>query len=115
MGILVLCILAGIGLMSILWVFLGVFLPAAEGMILLCGEIPGDLSLMRCRWLRDMGLLNCPVVVLKEEMPAVIPKDIEICSREMLISRLEQEWNNCHGTGTGDPSGHHWCSGISEL
>ena len=115
MGMVFLCILAGIGLMSILWSVFGILLPDIPGAVLLCAGIPQDVYLLRYRWLRSLGLLGCPLVMVTEEMPVVIPEDTERISREEIITRLEQEWKNCHGTGTGDSSGHHRCSGISEL
>ena len=115
MGMVFLCLLAGIGLMSIRWAALGWLLPDLEGAVFVCAGIPREENLIRYRWLRGLGLLGCPLVIVTEENPWAIPEDTVLCTGENLLSRLEQEWKNCHGTGTGDSSGHHWCSGISEL
>ena len=115
LGMVFVCIFAGIGLMCVLWAGFGWLLPGLEGAVLVCAGVPQQESLMRYRWLRGMGLISCPFVTVEAEVTERIPEDMERCSRKMLISRLEQEWINCHGTGTGDSSGHHRCSGISEL
>lgn len=111
--------LAAIGLLSVGWVCFGWLLPGGDGGIVLCREPSEDL-LRRCRWLREVGLLRMPLVILGEETAdwdqmRLYGGEIEICSPETLISRLERERLHCDGTGNGDPSGRHQRRGISEL
>ena len=111
--------LAAIGVLSILWVCFGWLLPGGTGAILVCRE-PSEALMLRCRWLRELGLLRLPLVILAKESPEQenLPHyggGIEICSPEMLASRLERERLHGDGTGNGDPPGRHQRRGISEL
>jgi len=105
--------LAAFGLLSVLWAVLGWLLPDGKGMVLVCAGVPQEGILSRFRWLRGMGFLRCPLVAVTEEPVEGHSRDYELCSREALLDRLEQE--HCHGTGIGDPSGRHQRRGISEL
>lgn len=107
-------VLCAFGLLSALWAALGWLLPGAKGWALVCVGVPEEKMLLRCRWLTGLGLLDCPLIVVAEEGENV-PSDMEICSREELISRLEWERNRVYGTGNGDHSGRHQRCGISEL
>jgi len=111
--------LAAIGLLSIVWVCFGWLLPGGEGGILVCTE-PSEAFLSRCWWLRELGLLRLPLVIALREPSdqgkmGLLDNDIEICSPETLVSRLEQERLHRDGTGNGDPAGRHQRRGISEL
>lgn len=107
--------LAAIGLLSILWAMLGWLLPAGEGAVLVCMGLPDEGILSRYRWLWDLGVLRCPMVVVTEEQVQIQSNDFEICSREELLPRLEQERKEYNGTGNGDSSGRHQRCDISEL
>ena len=109
------CFLSGVGLLSLVWAALGWLLPWGQGAVLVCAGLPDEGILSRYRWLRGLGLLRCPLVAVTEVSSPAIPNDIETIDRHALLRRLEQEWEICHGTGTGDPSGHHRCGGVSEL
>lgn len=113
-GWFVLGTLAAFGLLSVLWALLGWLLPGDRGCALVCWGIPDEGTLARLGWLRSLGLLHCPLLVVAEEGQA-IPPGTEICSGEALLSRLEWERNRFHGTGNGDYTGCHQCGGISEL
>ena len=114
-GYVILAFFAGFGVLSCLWAVLGWLLPGDAGAMLVCLGAPDTGLLSRYRWLRSLGLLRCPLVAVAEEAFQGLPEDTEICSRENLVSRLEQEWEICHGTGNGDSSGRDQRSGISEL
>ena len=115
-GCWILAFLAAAGLLAILWAALGWILPAGQGCALVCMDEPDEGIRARYRWLRDLGLLNCPLLTVKEEeedCPA--GSDAEIVRPEELIPRLEQERRIINGTGNGDPPGRHRRRGVSEL
>lgn len=118
-GYVLLGVLAAVGLLSILWVFFGVFLPGSRGGILLCMQWPEDGLIIRYRWLRDLGLIHCPMIIVAEDMEnrerQPIGCGIEICSPDALRQRLERERTEIDGTGNGNPPGRHQRRGISEL
>ena len=118
-GCILLGTLAAVGLLSILWVFFGVFLPGSRGGVLICLGWPEKGLVERYRWLRNLGLIHYPLMIVTEH-----PEDrelrslgcgIEICSPDALWHRLERERTEIDGTGNGDPPGRHQCRGISEL
>ena len=111
-GYFVLGTLAAFGLFSALWALLGWLLPGGKGCALVCVGMPDEGILTRSKWLHSLGLLRCPLVVVSEERQPLHP-EIEICSREELVPRLERERN--HGTGIGDPPGRNQRCGVSEL
>jgi hypothetical protein len=119
-GYILLGTLAAIGLMSSLWVCFGWLLPGAKGGALVCVGWPDAGTVSRYRWLREIGMLHCPLLIGTEDAEA--PEEerlcscgIELCSPENLVLRLERERKNSDGTGNGDPSGRDQCRGISEL
>ena len=119
-GYVILGTLAAMGLMSLIWVFAGALIPGAKGGIVVCPQWPGESFLWRYRWLRDIGLLQCPVIVVTENTDGENTKrlcgcDIELCSPDALGQRLERERKYLDGTGNGDPPGRHQRRGISEL
>ena len=113
-GYFVLGTLAAFGCFCAVWAAFGWLLPGLEGCVLVCMGTPKREILARSKWLRGMGLLNIPLLVVADAGTEAVP-ETEICSREELIHRLEWERNRFHGTGNGDHTGHHQCRGISEL
>ena len=111
--------LAAIGMLSVLWVCFGWLLPGGRDGAVICLGWPRDGMIARYRWLRDLGLLHCPMIIVMEEpvgadaMP--MGPGIEICSPDALWQRLKQERTNLDGTGNGDSPGRHQRRGISEL
>jgi len=88
--------LAAFGLLCVIWVGYGFFLPKAVGGVIV---YPGKLTeqgmnfTLRCIWLREMGLLNCPLIAVdcaltEGERIWLISHGIEIYSREELPKRL---------------------------
>ena len=112
-GYVILGTLAAFGLFCVIWTAFGWLLPGLKGCAVVCVGMPSEGMLYRIKWLQGMGLLSCPllsVAQLGQSSP-----DLEICSGEMLLSRLEWERKRFDGTGNGDYSGHHQCGGVSEL
>jgi len=109
--------LAAFGLLCGVWVVFGWLLSGGTGgavVCLPCGNGQEALFLRRCRWLRELGLLRCPVLLV-DTAGTALPEETEICSPEELLTRLELERNRIDGTGNGNPSGHHRGGGVPEL
>lgn len=104
--------LAAFGAYCAIWTLLGWLLPKAEGCAIVFWKPPEEESLARLKWLRDMGFLDLPVIVIGRESPC---PETENCSREELLSGLERERKQVHGTGNGDHTGRHQRGGVSEL
>ena len=101
--------LAAFGALCAVGTVLGWLLPKGRGCALVCFGPPEEGLLARTGWLREMGFLTVPLIVVAEgEWPGA-----EICSREELVSRLEREY--IHGTGNGDHTGRHQRGGVPEL
>ena len=106
--------LAAFGAVCGLWVLLGWMIPVGKGCALVCWGEAGEEILTGFRWLRGLGLLHCPLIVVTEELGEPL-EQTENCRPEQLLVRLEQERNRFDGTGNGDPTGRGQCRGISEL
>lgn len=96
--------LAAWGVLCALWALLGWLLPGSGGgVVLLCLCRPRrslEGAILRHRWLRSLGLMRCPLLILGDplsaEEQAVYRKKypgIEFCSLEELTARLEVERN----------------------
>lgn len=106
--------LAAFGAFSAFWALFGWLLPGGKGCALVCFGVPDDGILSRYRWLKGLGLMHCPLLIVAEE-DGFSCRDTEICSGENLLSRLERERLESNGTGNGDHSGRHQRRGVSEL
>ena len=106
--------LCAFGVLSARWALLGWVLPRADGCILVCPGVPDTGALWRVRWLKSLGLLDCPVIAVAEPGEEHLP-GVEIWSREELADWLEWERNRFDGTGNGDHTGRHQRGGLSEL
>lgn len=105
--------LAAFGALCAFLTVLGWLLPAGKGCAIVCFGQPDEGILAKSKWLREMGFLPVPLIVVEgagETLPGT-----EYCSREDLISRLERERREIHGTGNGDHTGCHQCGGVPEL
>ncbi len=112
-GYIILGTLAAIGCLGVLWAILGALLPGVGGWILVhYGDI-GEEELWRPRWLKSLGLLDCPLLIVADGTAE--RAEVQTCSPEELISRLEQERNRDNGTGNGNSPGRHQRRGVSEL
>ena len=106
--------LCAFGALSAVWALLGWVLPGPKGCVLVCFGAPDEAILAKSKWLRGLGLLDCPLLVVAEPGTRV-PDGTEICGREELLSRLEWERNRFDGTGNGDHTGRDQRGGLSEL
>lgn len=113
-GFIIMGTLAAMGALSLLWLLAGWLLPAGQGCVLVCFEMPDEGVLSRYRWLRGAGLLCCPLLAVEAGQP-LRAEDIEYCSGEELLSRVEWERKRTNGTGNGDSPGCGQCRGVSEL
>ena len=108
--------MAAFGFFCFLCVLLGWLLPLETGCLCVLSGIPDEGVLCRWYWLRRAGLLHMPlIIVTRDSVDSRLCDGIEICSPEALLSRLEQERSQVHGTGDGDSSGRNQRRGISEL
>lgn len=66
----VLVILAAFGLLCALWVCLGFLLPGQKGVVMVyrCRGESVDALVRRYRWLRDVGLIRCPLIIIDDGM-----------------------------------------------
>lgn len=108
--------LAAFGVLSVLWALLGWLLPDGKGTAVVCWGEPDDGILSRVKWLRSVGLLQSPLLIVAEDRGNCRQSDdMEYCSPGQLLSRLEQERKQFDGTGNGDSSGNHRRGGVPEL
>ena len=114
-GCILVGVLSAIGVLSIFWAALGWLLPGGQGCALVCPEEPDPGILSRYCWLRDVGFLRCPLLVLSDRKYDYRISGLEMISPEELPSRLQEERNRSNGTGNGDSSGRGERRGISEL
>ena len=112
-GYVILGMLAAFGALCAVWAALGWLLPAGQGCALVCWGEPDEGILTRYHWLKGLGLLSCPLLIVAEEDPGW--PETERCAGEDLLSRLEMERKRFDGTGDGDHSGHHQRGGVPEL
>ena len=89
--------LAAYGALSVLWAGLGWLLPGMKGCAVVYMGRPGEGICRRYRWLRGLGLMDCPLLAVTEEAET---EEIEVCGPENLLSRLAWEAERFGGTGT---------------
>ena len=102
------------GLLSLIWVLLGWFLPGGEGCAVVCFRPPGEEIFAVFKLLKGLGILRCPLISVTEQPERTIG-GTEECRPEELLPRLMEERNRLDGTGNGDHTGRGQCRGISEL
>ncbi len=90
--------LAAFGALCALWVLFGALLPGQRGTVMVCLQPDPDAAVRRHRWLRDLGLLRCPVIVV-DAVGADVP-GVEYIEMAALTARLEQEREKLGRTGT---------------
>ena len=61
---------AAVGVLSLLWLCAGLFLPDEKKQpVAICCPQNGTLTLLRrYRWLRELGLVRCPIVLLDSDL-----------------------------------------------
>ena len=110
--------LAAFGLLCVLWLIYGSCCGKTEGALLVVSR--GGRGLVRqCLWLREMGLLTCPMVLIDPELDELdahwaIARGVEIW-RTSRFGEAEDIGERTYGAGTGDPTGRHQRGGVSEL
>ena len=112
-GCLILGLLAAFGMLCAAWAVFGWLLPDLRGCVLVCCGQPDAEIFTKYKWLKGLGLLDCPFLVVSDEMTE--DPDVENCTGEELLSRLEMERNRFDGTGNGDHSGYDQRDRIPEL
>ncbi len=72
--------------------------------VLLCYAPDRELSICRCRWLQDLGLLNGKLIVISDGLSPQVQEillrkypNLEFCSLEALPRRLEVEIDELDG------------------
>lgn len=92
-------VLAAFGALAVFWAMFGFLLPGQREpvMVYLCRGRE-EAVVRRWSWLRDLGLLHCPLILvdctLPEEARLRLIKNrngLEFCGLEDLCARLEQE------------------------
>lgn len=122
-GYILIGVLAAFGGVSVLWTLFGWLLPGSSGGVLVYPGRPGEGELSFARrylWLRGLGLLKCPMIVVDlgltvREKEWLETRGIEIRSPEAFAAGLEIGAEEIDGTGNGDPPGRHQRCGVSEL
>ena len=89
--------LSAYGALSALWAGLGWLLPGMKGCAVVYIGEPSEGIRRRYRWLRGLGLIDCPFLAVTGQMET---EEMELCSRENLLERLEWEAERFGGTGT---------------
>ena len=90
LGYVVIGTLAAFGLLCGVWVLCGLFTKYPSGKLLYIGD-DTRLFAQRYLWLREMGLIRCPVAVLEPEEALtqwLEAQKIEIYDREAMLTRL---------------------------
>lgn len=118
-------VLAAFGLLCMLWSLLGWLIPGSRGGVLVCVGKSGfteDAFFRRVCFLRDLGLLRLPMIVVDQQMKEPERKklihmygEIELCSWEQLPELLELERKEIDRAGNGNYPGRDQRRGISEL
>ena len=103
------------GVLCLLWAVLGWLLPDGKGIALVCLEEADPGIISRYGWLRGLGFLRCPLLVLSDRESEYRIDGLETIGPEDLTSRLQEERYGTNGTGNGDSSGRGERRGISEL
>ena len=99
-ALLVMCVLAAFGVLSILWAAFGFLLPGQRGVVMVCMDGRGkeEAVIRRYSWLRGLGLFRGPLVIIDQGMCEQerehllrMEQGVMICTLEGLTSSLEQE------------------------
>ena len=110
--------LAAFGVVCVLWTIYGLCCGKPDGTLLILSR--GNQGLLRrCLWLREMGFLTCPMVLVDPDLDAldelwVMSRGVEIW-RTSCLGEVCDTGDKKYGAGTGDSSGCHQCGGVSEL
>ena len=99
----ILTVLAAFGGLCVLWALFGFLVPGQRGAALVCicrGDPREEQILRHYGWLRDLGLIRAPMVLVdggltEDDRLRLLRcrQDVELLTMEELPSRLEQERN----------------------
>lgn len=83
---------AAVGLLSILWLIAGAFLPGAKvkTVTLFCPNGQEFALLRRYRWLRELGLVRCRLVLLESSLTPEIQAELTELFPGVSFYTLEQ-------------------------
>ena len=91
-GYIIIGMLAAFGLLSALWAIAGLWLPRQPGaavVVFSTGDHREESTLRRYRWLKSLGLVSCPLILVD----GTPQEDIICCTSDELTALLEQEWD----------------------
>ena len=118
-------VVSAFGFLCMLWALLGWQLPGENEGLLLCFGTEGFSErgfFRRYLFLRDLGLLECPLIVVDQGLKEPerrkleqLCRGIEVCSPEEFSELLELERDRIDRTGNGDHSGRDQRHCFSEL
>lgn len=116
-GYILLGSLAAFGFLSALWALFGWLLPGGRHGVLISFDDGKRSFVRRYLWLRRVGLLSCPLILVEPEgldAGYLTAQGIEICTWEEISFRLGIGAKD-FDAGIGDHSGRHQRGGVSEL
>lgn len=95
----ILGVLAAFGGLCALWALFGFLLPGQRGAVTVClcrGDGTEEALIRRHRWLRDVGLTHCPLILLdggltEEAKGRLTRQGHTVCDMAELSARVEQE------------------------
>ncbi len=90
-GFVILGVLAAFGALCILWVLFGTLLPHPGGRLVYTCDGREEAAVRRYLWLRDLGLLRCPLVLIGSSLPGKRRQQIAIKCRSIIFYTPE-EW-----------------------
>ncbi len=86
-------VMSAFGLVCVLWVLIGLFLPVRRGaaMVLLCrGDADEVMLAARYTWLYDLGLIHCPLVLVDCGMTLTQQKQLQRFQKGVIWCRPEE-------------------------
>ena len=95
----VLGVLAAFGALCAIWSLLGFLLPGQRGAVAVClcrGDGTEEALIRRHRWLHDVGLIHCPLILLdggltEDDKNRLTRQGLIVCDLAELTARVEQE------------------------
>ena len=123
--ILCIAVMAAFGAVCMIWALFGWMIPGSKGGIMVCFGTPGlpeSAFFRRYLFLRNLGLLEIPLIIVDRGLSAPerrklehTYRGIELCGSEELSERLQLERKRIDGAGNGNYPGRDQRRGISEL
>ncbi len=120
-GFVFLGLLAAFGALCACWVLVGLVIPRPKGGALVydCTQVNEEMILRRYGWLRELGCLQCPLVLVESRLPEHRRRQVLEKMGSVYFYTLEQwieqERRQIGRAGNGDAAGDHHSGGLSEL